>query len=136
LDKKCLRNVYNITHLFKDIMIIMGMKKNRGIYLLLVFCLCAGIWLYFNQSSESLVSLGLIFFIFCLVYFKQIPKATQIKSEDPYRVSYEVKEFHNDFSKIGSGYPMRKDQRVPCCGGVVEGDTSCFHKNCGDKKND
>jgi len=117
-------------------MIMKVMKKNWGIYWLLTFCLCAGIWLYFNQSSESLVSLSLIFSIFCLVYFKQKPKTTQIKSEDPYRASYEVEGFHDDFSKVGSGYPMRKDQKAPCCGGIVEGDTSCTSNNCGDKKND
>ena len=68
------------------------------------------------------------------MYFKQKPKTTQIKSEDPYRASYEVEGFHDDFSKVGSGYPMRKDQKAPCCGGIVEGDTSCTSNNCGDKK--
>lgn len=76
------------------------------------------------------VVISLIFFI---LYFKLKKEKEPSKidtSIDPYKASYEVEGFHNDFEKVGSGYPIKKNQKLGCCTTVVDVDASCQNKSC------
>lgn len=83
----------------------MNREENRQI-LFSALIVVAVIWIGMNRTLESVLSVIVMGILYYGVYYSTSGRKSKRNETPDYAKTYQVTEEHNDFSKVGSGYPI------------------------------